>query len=142
VCAVAIDERLVGAGANGKLPAHGGGTAGFTSQVLGLTALDCGVVILTNSVGGGPFISAVNQRLRISRQVARAGDELLIETVYGALQFRSVPGVDGLFVCTTDFFVGALAQLLTDKRGRATWVIYAAGAPSASFSLLAWAPIS
>jgi CubicO group peptidase (beta-lactamase class C family) len=154
--------------AKGKLLAHGGGTAGFTSQVLGLTALDFGVVILTNSVGGGPFISAVNQRLTdlafglplrgdadllaaIAEQkaalaeliaalgpvdaesvadylgryergltVAHAGDELLIETVYGALQFRSVPGVDGLFVCTTDFFVGVLAQLLTDERGRAT----------------------
>jgi CubicO group peptidase (beta-lactamase class C family) len=153
---------------NGKLLAHGGGTAGFTSQVLGLTSLDFGIVILTNSVGGIPFMNAVNQRLtdlafglplrgdadlvaaiaeqkaalaeliaalapvdaesvadclgRYERRltVAHAADELLIETVYGALQFRSVPGVDGLFVCTTNFFVGVLAQLLTDERGRAT----------------------
>jgi CubicO group peptidase (beta-lactamase class C family) len=49
--------------ANGKLLAHGGGTTGFTSQVLGLTSLDFGTVILTNSVDGVLFMSAVNRRL-------------------------------------------------------------------------------
>lgn len=154
--------------ANGPLLAHGGGTAGFTSQVLGLTSLDFGMVILTNSVDGVPFIGAVNRRLtdlafglplredadllasieeqkaafaalvaalapvdaesvadylgRYEHQLTVAHDagELRIDTVYGSLRFLSVPGVDGLFVCTTNFLVGVLAQLLTDDQGRAT----------------------
>lgn len=154
--------------ANGPLLAHGGGTAGFTSQVLGLTSLDFGMVILTNSANGIPFIGAVNRRLtdlafglplrgdadllatiaeqkaafaellaalapvdaesvaaylgRYERRltVAHEAGALSIETLYGTLQFQSIPGLDGLFVCTTNFFVGVLAQLQTDEQGRAT----------------------
>jgi CubicO group peptidase (beta-lactamase class C family) len=158
----------VSVGANGTVLAHAGGTAGFASQFVGLPSIDYGFVILTNSVDGGWFITAVARYLtelvfglphrgdadllaghaaqeaafagilaglapvdaesvadhlgRYERrvQVSHDGDDLVVETVYDALRFQRVPEAEGLFVCTTNFFVGALAQLATDEHGRRT----------------------
>lgn len=43
----------------GKIIEHGGGTAGFNSQVMLLPEQDLGLVILTNRAGAGYFIQAV-----------------------------------------------------------------------------------
>jgi hypothetical protein len=158
----------VAEGPAGTVLAHSGGTAGFASQVFGVPSLDYGWVILTNSVEGSTFITAVGRhitelvlglppigdadllaahaaqkaafaalaaavapveaeavadylgRYEHRLTVSHEADELVIETVYGALQFKAVPELEGVFVCTTNFFLGVLAQFSTDDRDQVT----------------------
>jgi len=152
----------------GKVLAHGGGTAGFISQVFGVPSLDYGWVVLTNSTDGSALVSAVGRRItdlafglpplgdadlvashaeqeaalaefaaalapvdaesvadylgRYERRlrVSHEGDELVVETVYGALHFKAIPDLEGLYACTNNFFVGVPVQLATNEQGRDT----------------------
>ncbi|HTV22464.1 MAG TPA: serine hydrolase domain-containing protein [Polyangiaceae bacterium] len=152
----------------GKVLAHGGGTAGFISQLVGVPSLDYGWVVLTNSTDGAALVSAVGRRVndlvfglplrddadlvashaeqeaalaefaaalapvdadavtdyvgRYERRlrVSHEGDELVVETVYGALRFKAIPDVEGLYVSTNNFFAGVPVQLATDEQGRET----------------------
>jgi len=161
----------VSEGPLGKVLAHGGGTAGFISQVVGAPSVDYGWVILTNSIDGIRLVSAVGRHLselvfglppqgdadlvaahaeqeaglaqflstlapvdadsvadylgRYERRLtlSHEADELVVGTVYGELRFKAVPEQEGLFFCTTNFLLGAPAQLATDEQGRAKFSI-------------------
>jgi CubicO group peptidase (beta-lactamase class C family) len=62
------------------------------------------------------YLGRYERHLRVSH----AGNDLVVDTVYGALHFQQIPGLDGLYVCTTNFLFGLPARLATDDEGRAT----------------------
>jgi CubicO group peptidase (beta-lactamase class C family) len=71
---------LVAAGPSGSVLTHDGGTAGFTARLIGIPALDVGLVVLVNRSGGGAFLEAVTRFVfEQSFGAPHAGDADLLE---------------------------------------------------------------
>jgi CubicO group peptidase (beta-lactamase class C family) len=65
---------------SGNVLTHDGGTAGFTARLIGLPALDLGLVVLVNRTGGGSFLEAITRYVfELTFGAPHTGDADLLE---------------------------------------------------------------